>query len=73
MGECDGGDIGSGTMNIFVFVRTWSAEPLLCCGPFDDNGELDDAIVAVSPAEDDEGGEQKVIWPEGHNGPFSVL
>ncbi len=67
LGYCDGGDIGSGSMNVFCFVkpRPNAVEGIL--ETLRRNCYLDDATVAVGSD-----GEEKVIWPSGHSGSFEL-
>ncbi|PQO45024.1 hypothetical protein [Blastopirellula marina] len=66
-GMCDGGDIGSGTMNLFSYV----VDPQLAC----------QAIVAELKKEGIEGGiiavetedDYQVLWPEDFEGEFSPI
>src|SRR4051794_659330 len=71
LGECDGGEIGSGTMNIFLVVSDVGRAQVLLIRMLGDHGELHDAVIAVSAGDDE--GEAKVIWPEGYDGRFSIL
>lgn len=61
-GHCDGGDIGSGTINIFCYV----VEPYLATETVRDalreSDLLEGAIIAVKQTED---GDYKISWP--HN------
>lgn len=65
LGHCDGGDIGSGTMNIFCFVVDGRK-----CSPhvleeLKTEGLIDGAIVAI-------GDEPEVVWPNDFRGEFSI-
>jgi len=68
LGNCDGGDIGSGTMNVFCFVSDAkkAREPIL--QTLRDNGFLDGAVIQETVK-----GEEKVVWPPDYTGEFSVI
>jgi hypothetical protein len=65
-GHCDGGDIGSGTINIFSYV----IDPIVACKnivmDLRDKGLPEGAVIAF--ADDD----FKVLWPENHEGSLSI-
>ncbi len=67
-GHCDGGDIGSGTVNAFSFV----VDPYLArdaiVAALTRNELIDGAIIAID-SEDD----YDVLWPEDFQGEFSIL
>ena len=67
-GDCDGGDIGSGTINVFLFV----VDPYLAkdsiVAALKQNNLIDGAIIAIDHKDDYE-----VVWPEDFEGVFSIL
>jgi hypothetical protein len=68
LGNCDGGDVGSGTMNVFCFVSDAekAREPIL--QTLRSNGFLEGAVIQETVK-----GEEKVVWPPDYTGEFSVL
>lgn len=70
LGFCDGGDLGSGTMNIFCDVVDGAVAvgPIVEC--LRDNEELDGAVIArrVRNRDDD----YHVVWPKDFTGDFSI-
>lgn len=68
-GFCDGGDIGSGTINVFSFV----VDPHLACKTIIKelrlNQFLDGSVIAYRDYDDN----YHVLWPEGHAEPFSII
>jgi hypothetical protein len=68
-GHCDGGDIGSGTINLFCLV----VDPVLAVKAvvrdLKKGKRLEGALIAVSPTADVEV-KMKVVWPKGHRGPY---
>jgi hypothetical protein len=68
-GHCDGGDIGSGTINAFSLV----VEPHLAkdaiVDALSEKGLLEGAVVAFHRGEED----FTVLWPENFSGKFSIL
>jgi hypothetical protein len=66
LGHCDGGDIGSGTINVFCFVV--DAQLGLACilEALNGTGELEGLVVAERRDED-----YRVVHPAGHVGKFS--
>jgi hypothetical protein len=72
IGFCDGGDIGSGSMNIFLYAHDRRSAEQLVIRTLRTHGLLDRAVVAVcdDPAQD---APYEVIWPEDYDGEFSVL
>src|SRR5262249_54416013 len=78
-GWCDGGDIGSGTMNIFLLDITDSDLAATSVVNALRNAEaLEGAIIAVGPGymeedEEDEEEPYRVVWPEGYEGDFYPL
>lgn len=67
-GYCDGGDIGSGTINTFSFV----IDPYLARDSIvialKQNNLIDGAIIATSNKDG-----YDVLWPEDFEGAFSIL
>ncbi len=64
-GFCDGGDIGSGTMNVFcLVVDPKKAAPHVVEEPTA-NASIDGAVVAI-------GEKPKVVWPDDFRGEFSI-
>lgn len=68
LGYCDGGDIGSGTMNIFCFVKPAQNGANAIVDTLRKNDLLDGAVVAESTD-----GEEKVIWPEDFKGELQLI
>jgi hypothetical protein len=64
-GMCDGGDIGSGMMNIFSYVVDPTIALRTMRNELSSRGLLDSAIIAVR-----EGDEYRVVWPENFSGDF---
>jgi hypothetical protein len=68
LGSCDGGDLGSGSMNVFCFVKdVEQALPVIvrALGTADLH---DGAVIAISVDDSIE-----VIWPNGFKGEFLPL
>lgn len=65
LGHCDGGDIGSGTMNVFCFVVDAENAVPHVLEELKANELIDGAIVAI-------GGKTKVVWPKNFKGKFSI-
>ena len=68
LGNCDGGDLGSGTMNVFCFVTDPNKAQRVIVDNLRSHSLLDDAVIAQRVGED-----YKVIWPPDFQGKFSVL
>jgi trehalose-6-phosphatase len=72
-GSCDGGDIGSGTMNVFCTVT--EANAVAACkgivAKLEEAG-IDGAVIAFID-DDDEEAEPNVLYPDDFAGTFSVL
>ncbi|MGA7873642.1 MAG: hypothetical protein WCA22_22375, partial [Candidatus Binatus sp.] len=68
LGNCDGGDIGSGTINVFCFVSDAekAREPIL--QTLRNNGFLEGAVIQETVK-----GEDKVVWPPDYVGEFSIV
>jgi hypothetical protein len=72
-GSCDGGDIGSGTMNVFCTVL--EPDAVTACkaivAKLDEAG-IEGALIAFIDDEDEDA-EPNVLYPEDFAGTFSVL
>lgn len=66
-GHCDGGDIGSGTINVFSFVVEPPAAVDAVRTAFAERNWLDRAVIAIR--NDDH---YDIVWPPGHAGPFRL-
>lgn len=72
LGRCDGGDIGSGTINVFCSVTDGQrgcdciVEALQAAG-------IDGAIIAFIDAGHEDNADPRVLWPTDFAGTFSVL
>lgn len=71
LGYCDGGDIGSGTMNIFCEVVDAAVAERIIVGNLKDNGELENAVIAKRERAGDD--EYKVVWPKDFSGRFNLF
>jgi hypothetical protein len=71
IGLVDGGDIGSGTMNVFALVRagSWNAALLTAVSVLRELSIEKSAVVAQRDLTDDDS-EPMIIWPEGSEAPF---
>lgn len=67
-GHCDGGDIGSGTINAYSFVVDPRIAAETIVQTLKDAGKIKGAIVVISTEEDDD-----VVWPPGFEGEFSII
>jgi predicted DNA-binding WGR domain protein len=65
LGHCDGGDLGSGTMNIFCFVVDAKKAVPHILDELKTNGLVDGAVLAVGP-------KAQVVWPENFKGDLSI-
>jgi hypothetical protein len=70
-GECDGGDIGSGTINVFCTVTDASVATRAIVEGLAEAG-IEGAVIAFVDDGDDKAS-PRVVWPPGHSGRFSVL
>lgn len=70
-GHVDGGDIGSGTINIYAFVLAPNKTGNAVIAWLRQIGELTNSIVAIQ--ESDETVPATVIWPSNFTGEFSIL
>lgn len=68
LGHCDGGDIGSGSMNIFCYVADIEIAESVIVRELKSNGLLDGAVI-VEQVE----GNTRVFWPHDIKGKFSVI
>jgi hypothetical protein len=66
-GFCDGGDIGSGEMNIFCLVLNPEAAKRALVSTLKKNRLLKGAVIALR-----EGEEYRVLWPADFKGAFSI-
>jgi predicted DNA-binding WGR domain protein len=67
-GHCDGGDIGSGTTNVFSFVVDPHLAAKTVVATLKKNKLLEGAIVAFHRGE-----AATVLWPKDFNGVFALL
>ena len=67
-GHCDGGDIGSGTINVFSFVVDPYLAKNTIIEAFKRNNLIDGTIIAIQEQDD-----YQVLWPDHFDGRFSVL
>ncbi len=75
-GEVDGGDIGSGTMNIFTYTNAshWDRALELVMEELRRRHLLDRAVIAKSVmVNEEEGCEHTVVWPPNFQGKFSLI
>jgi hypothetical protein len=70
-GHCDGGDIGSGTINLFCLVVDPALAVKAIVLALKKAKRLEGAVIAVSPSADVEP-KMRVRWPTGHRGRFST-
>jgi hypothetical protein len=68
LGNCDGGDIGSGTMNVFCFVSDTEKARESILQTLRNNGLLDGAVIQETVK-----GKEKVVWPPDYVGEFSLI
>ncbi len=68
LGHCDGGDMGSGQMNVFCYVVDAAiAEPVIV-STLKKHGLLEGAVIAERNEN-----EANVLWPHDFSGTFAVL
>lgn len=67
-GHCDGGDIGSGEINVFSFVVDPTLAKDAIVKALKKNKLLDGAVIAVQKEDGYE-----VLWPENFEGKFAIL
>lgn len=70
-GHVDGGDIGSGTTNVFAFIVAPSQTTPAVLDWLREIGQLAHSVVALDNP--DESAPTTVIWPEDFDGEFSIL
>lgn len=68
LGHCDGGDIGSGTMNVFCYVADTKVAESVIVRELKKHGFLDGAVIAERDGDDGE-----VLWPTDFKGTFSLM
>jgi hypothetical protein len=68
LGYLDGGDIGSGTANIFCFLKPRRNGTEAIIQALRKNSYLDGAVIQETVK-----GEEKVVWPPDYAGEFSVV
>ena len=68
LGHCDGGDIGSGTMNVFCRVVDAGIAGKIIVKDLSEHGLLEGAVIAQVI-----GDKAKVLWPPDFVGVFAVL
>jgi hypothetical protein len=68
LGHCDGGDIGSGQMNVFCYVVDAAIAEKVIVNDLKKHALLDGAVIAQRV-----GDEVKVLWPHGFAGTFAIL
>jgi hypothetical protein len=68
LGHCDGGDIGSGEMNIFCYVADATIAESVIVRTLEAHGLLAGAVIAERRGDD-----FRVLWPHDYKGPFSVV
>ncbi|HTR23325.1 MAG TPA: hypothetical protein VMI10_05030 [Terriglobales bacterium] len=68
LGHCDGGDMGSGQMNVFCYVVDAAIAEKVIVSDLDEHGLLDGAVIAERV-----GDEAKVLWPHDFAGTFAIL
>ncbi|HJZ55951.1 MAG TPA: hypothetical protein VKE74_13360, partial [Gemmataceae bacterium] len=74
IGECDGGDSGSGTMNANMFVTDPEAARAVILRTLAETGNADDTVVVYSASDEDgESSEEVVWWPENYPYQYSVF
>jgi hypothetical protein len=68
LGHCDGGDVGSGQMNVFCYVVDSAIAERVIVGDLKEHGLLDGAVIAERKED-----EAKILWPHDFAGTFAVL
>jgi len=68
LGYCDGGDIGSGTMNVFCFVKPSQEAGKKTIDVLRKNNLLEGATIVETVK-----GEERVIWPPDFKGDFQLI
>jgi hypothetical protein len=69
-GHCDGGDAGSGSMNVFCYVVDAKASAQTMVETLREHGLLDKLIIAL---DDEDTDAMKVLWPPDYQGTFSLF
>ena len=74
LGILDGGDIGSGTLNVFIYTTSSKIAELVtrAVSEVECRGLCDRTVIAVWNTEDEDG-DYEVVWPEGFEGEFSII
>jgi hypothetical protein len=67
-GEVEGGETQPGRMNVFCRVMEPQLAVRTLVEALEEEGYLEGATIALVP----EGGEPRILWPEGGAGPFRV-
>ena len=68
LGHCDGGDIGSGTLNIYCYVVDPNLAVKVAVEALRKEELLGGALIATQSDQD-----YVVLWPENHSGRFELL
>ena len=68
LGHCDGGDIGSGTINIFCYVADAKIAESVIVRELKERGFLEGAVIAERI-----GDSVEVLWPRDFDGAFSLI
>jgi hypothetical protein len=68
LGHCDGGDMGSGQMNVFCYVVDSAIAERVIVGALKEHGLLDGVVIAERKED-----ETKVLWPHDFAGTFTVI
>lgn len=68
LGHCDGGDMGSGQMNVFCNVVDAAIAERAIVSDLKKHGLLEGAVIAERKEDD-----AKVLWPHDFAGPFALL
>jgi len=68
LGHCDGGDIGSGTMNIFCYVADARIAESVIVRELKSHRFFNGAVIAERIGDD-----YKVLWPHSVTGTFSLI
>jgi predicted DNA-binding WGR domain protein len=71
LGNCDGNDIGSETLNIFCDVVDGASAEKVVIDSLKENGQLEGAIIARRQRGGDES--YTVFWPAGFQGEFELM
>jgi hypothetical protein len=71
LGYCDGGDIGSGTINIFCEVVDAAVAERVIVDDLRENGELEGAVIAKRERTGDDA--YHVVWPKDYSGKFNLF